>query len=406
MTERVDDSPDRVIQSALNRVEAWVETHDYKGYEPFDGLSSYLRPFTCGTRLGEQILQQVGRQSPINLRPLMGVRPQQSTKGRGYMAWGYLLRHTATGSSVYLNKAEECLEWLDRNKSKNYAKHSWGNAFDYASRAGRIPRGEPTIVWTGLIAQAFLEAFERTGINRWLETADSICSWILDLSRDGTRDGSCLSYVAYTGSFVHNSNMLGAAALARTWFHTKNPEYLAVARAAMEYSCTRQLPDGAWYYGEETKYHWIDNFHTGYNLDSLKRYIRYTGDSTWQHSLDRGFQYFKEHFIEESGCVRYYHDRRQPIDIQGAAQVIDTLALFGDCDTENIDLATRVARWTIEHMQDRDGHFYYRRYPFVTVKVPMIHWGQATMFKALAHLEAVRSGRLPARSTEHLEETR
>jgi len=35
-------------------------------------------------------------------------------------------------------------------------------------------------------------------------------------------------------------------------------------------------------------------------------------------------------------------------------------------------------------MQDPDGYFYYRRYPMITAKTPMLHWGQATMFKALA----------------------
>jgi hypothetical protein len=180
--------------------------------------------------------------------------------------------------------------------------------------------------------------------------------------------------------------MLGAAALARTAKHTGNPEYLRVAQSAMKYSCTRQLKDGAWYYGEKPMYAWIDNFHTGYNLDSLKRYIFYTGDQTWGDVLAKGFAYFKERFTEEDGCPRYYHNRRYPIDIQGAAQVIDTLAFFSDDDPTSLELAVKVARWTIEHMQDRDGHFYYRRYPGITAKAPMIHWGQATMFKALAHL--------------------
>jgi hypothetical protein len=37
-------------------------------------------------------------------------------------------------------------------------------------------------------------------------------------------------------------------------------------------------------------------------------------------------------------------------------------------------------------MQAVDGHFYYRQYPFITARTPYFHWGQATMFKALAHL--------------------
>lgn len=375
-----------LLLEALRKVQLWVEEHGYRGYEPFDGLSSFLRPLTFGNRFGEVLLQQIGRQCPINLRPILGIKPQESTKGRGYMAWGHLLRFSATGSQDDLSKAELCLDWLDRNRSRKYQKHSWGNAFDYSSRSGRIPRDEPTIVWTALIAQPYLEAFERTGNDRWLKIADSICSWILDLPRDETGTGACLAYDFCQLAFVHNSNMLGAAALARTAKHTGNPEYLRVAQSAMEYSCTRQLEDGAWLYGEKSMYGWIDNFHTGYNLDSLKRYISYTGDQTWSDVLLKGFAYFKERFTEEDGCPRYYHNRRYPIDIQGAAQVIDTLAFFSDHDPTSLELAAKVARWTIEHMQDRDGHFYYRRYPAITAKAPMIHWGQATMFKALAHL--------------------
>ena len=46
-----------------------------------------------------------------------------------------------------------------------------------------------------------------------------------------------------------------------------------------------------------------------------------------------------------------------------------------------LDLALKVALWTIEQMQDRTGYFYYRRYsPWLVNKTPTLHWGQATMF--------------------------
>ena len=37
-------------------------------------------------------------------------------------------------------------------------------------------------------------------------------------------------------------------------------------------------------------------------------------------------------------------------------------------------------------MQAADGHFYYRDLGWAVNKTPMLHWGQATMFKALSHL--------------------
>ena len=282
---------------------------------------------------------------------------------------------------------DRCLDWLDRNKSSRYKFHSWGNHFDFTSRSGRLPKLEPIIVWTSLIGHAYLDAYQMFKEERFVEIAKSITGWILDLPRERTENGTCLSYVAFKQNSVHNSNMLGAGFLARASKITGNSEALAVAREAMIYSCTRQLPDGSWYYGEEPMHHWFDNFHTGYNLDSLKRYNDAVGDGAFTEHLKRGFTFFKENFFEKSGCPKYYHNRAYPIDIQCASQAIDTLVMFSKEDPDSFKLAEKVALWTIDNMQARDGHFYYRIYPGgIKAKTPMLHWGQATMYKALSHL--------------------
>lgn len=46
----------------------------------------------------------------------------------------------------------------------------------------------------------------------------------------------------------------------------------------------------------------------------------------------------------------------------------------------------KVADWTINNMQARDGHFFYRDFGWKKVRTPMLHWGQGTMVKALAVL--------------------
>ena len=376
-----------LVATSLDRCQQWVEDRQYRGYEPFDGLSSWFRPLTFGTLLGERLLMQLIRQSPINLRPVMGVFPQDSTKGRGYMASGYLLRYRTTGNPDYLRKAENCLDWLDHHKAPKFQKHSWSNHFDFSSRGGAYTKDDPIIVWTALIGFAYLEAYEITGTKRWLDIADSACGWIMDLPREKTGRGTCISYIAHVQSSIHNSNMLGAAMLARTAKHTGNREYFEVARSAMEYSCSRQLSDGSWWYGEDPRYHWIDNFHTGYNLDSLKVYMESSGDETWRQQFLKGLGFYKRHFFEPDGCPKYYHDRRYPVDSQCAAQSIESLAAFSRLDPECLDLSIKVARWTIANMQAPDGHFYYRIYPLMKAKTPMLHWAQATTYKGLAVLE-------------------
>lgn len=375
-----------ILEKSIKGVEKWVEEHNYRGYEPFDGLSSYLYPLTFGNLFAERILQQVVRQSPVNLRPLLGIKALESTKGRGFMAWGYLKMFKLTGNPLYKEKTINCLEWLIKNKAPKYSNFSWGNYFAFSSRSGKLPKYEPIIVWSSLIGHAFLDAYELLADKKYLEVALSICEWIIELPREVTDSGTCISYYAFRQSSIHNSNMLGAAMLARTAKFSGNPVYLKVAKEAMVYSCSRQLSDGAWYYGEFANQHWIDNFHTAYNLDSLKCYIDTTNDKAFDDNLTRGYKYFKNTFFEENGRPKYYHNRTYPVDIQCAAQAIDTLAYFSETDRSALELACRVVKWTIDNMLDKSGYFYYRELPWIKVKTPMLHWGQATMYKGLTHL--------------------
>jgi hypothetical protein len=74
------------------------------------------------------------------------------------------------------------------------------------------------------------------------------------------------------------------------------------------------------------------------------------------------------------------------VDSQCAAQSIESLAALSTEDPECLELSAKVARWTIANMQGRDGHFYYRIYPVIKARTPMLHWAQATMYKGLAVL--------------------
>ena len=372
------------LVASIGGLERWVEDHGYRAYEPFDGLSSYLRPLTFHNLFLERLLQQVVRQSPWNLRPVLGVRPLESTKGRGYMAWGYLQRFRETGNAGYWEKAASCLDWLDENKAPGFSTHSWGNHFDFSSRTGKLPKHAPIIVWTSLIGQAFLDAYELKGMPRHLEVAKSVCRWILDLPRERTASGTCLSYVAFTTKSIHNSNMLGAAMLGRMSKIANDRDMAEVAREAMVYSCSRQLADGAWYYGEKEDTRWIDNFHTGYNLCALRSIARNAETTEFDPIIRRGFEFYRSHFFRDDGAPKYFHDRTYPIDTHAVAQSIITLLAFRDFDAINGDLAHIVCNWAMENMRDREGYFYYQVQPFYKNRISYMRWTQAWMLLALA----------------------
>ena len=378
------------IYESIGRLSNWLEKNDYRGYDTFDGLSAgFLRPFTFETKSLRIVLQQSVRRFPMNLRPMLGIRMEHSSKGMGFLARGFTRLHRSTGDPIWAGKAEMALQWLIENQSKGYSGACWGNHFDYQSRRGfYLPKGVPTIVWTSLIGHAFLDGYEHFEKDKYLQTAVSACEHILrDYDTYPQDEGLCISYVPGLNSQVHNANTLGASLLARTYSHTHNQAYRELAQKALRYTAHYQRSDGSWYYCEYPNCHWVDNFHTGYVLDCFKRYVESTGDDRFTAAMDRGYEYWKNTFFLPDGTPRYYNHKTLPLDIQCSSQAIDTLVYFSDRDPESLSLALRVAQWTIEHMQDRTGYFYYRRYSrWVVNKTPTLHWGQATMLCALAGL--------------------
>jgi hypothetical protein len=272
----------------------------------------------------------------------------------------------------------------------------WGNHFDYQTRGYYLPKGEPTVVWTSLVGHAFIDAYELVNRQEDLEVAIQAAQFITKgLERRPQTSGVCISYVPGNFLAIHNANMLAAGFLSRVYRHTQEISYRETATNAVLYTTSAQRRDGSWWYGEEPKFRWVDNWHSAYVLDSLWRYIENTGNHTFVEQFEKGVRFWLDHFFLADGTPKFYPDRTYPIDIQSASQAIESLCLYSRVfDATCAPLANRVATWTIAHMQDPDGHFYYRRTQRWVNKTPMLHWGQATMFYALVSLLALNRERL------------
>ena len=338
--------------------------------------------------------QQSVRRFPLNIRPLLDIKKATGSKGKGFCALGYLKMYEATQKSEYLTKLKNCLDWLCQNYNKEFSGYSWGNHFSYESRGGRISKGLPTIVWTSLISNVFLDAYDTLKDPVYLEVAKSAGDFIMnDIGRySDSEDTFCFMYTPTNKNnpefrrTIHNSNVLAGSLLSRLYKITGNKEILSLAKKSIYFTIKHQLSDGAWYYGEPKKYQWIDSFHTGYVLESIYTYMMSTGDKIVEEKLAKGYRYFLTTFFKSDGTPAYYNHKTYPIDIQCASQGIQTLVNLRSYDDSSLYLARLVARWTIKHMQDPSGYFYFRKYPFIINKTPMFHWAQATMLAALGAL--------------------
>jgi hypothetical protein len=362
---------------------------NYRGYE-FDDLlgSPFVRLLTGRNLLLQRIAIQAGRRSVVNLRPLLGVKKLESSKAYGFFAKGYLYHYLATGAGDDLQLAKNQLAWLLENYNKNYSGMSWGNAFDFASRGGLIPSGLPTIVWTSHISETFDLAFSITKVDEYRRAVLEIGKFIIEnLQFIEDETGICLGYTPFGVPSIHNSNLLGAVALLRAWRHGENPAYLAMAKKAVAWSSARMNTDGSWFYGTSEEYRWIDNFHTAYNLDCLVAAQNIGGQTiSDQGVIDRTYDYWVSRFFLNDGRPRYYHDRDYPIDIQCASQAVETLSKYSERSPEALELALKVAAWTIANMQKPNGAFMFRKGRVLANGLESIHWGQSTMLSALGCL--------------------
>lgn len=153
------------------------------------------------------------------------------------------------------------------------------------------------------------------------------------------------------------------------------------ARKAAEFVVSKQHSDGSWGYSLDSKGGWTDNYHTGYILDCLNEYTILCNDNSFHKNLQRGYDFYKDHFTGENGMPCFYAGRPYPADCTAAAQTILTLNRFGDKEK-----AVQVALWMIRNMQAANGSFYYRKYKYCTIKTNFMRWSNGWMFAALSGL--------------------
>jgi hypothetical protein len=359
---------------------------NYQGYE-FDDLlgSPLVRFLTLGNLFLQRVAVQAGKLIPFNIRPLLGVRKLESTKARGFIARGYLHYYLSTNVPHWLDAAEESLGWLLRHRSEGYPGYSWGNAFDFASRGGFFAKDLPTVVWTAHIAEAFDLAHAITGKREYRDAVLGAGEFVMNsLERHQDAHGTCLAYAPGKLNRIHNSNLLGAATLLRCWKHTGDKAYLSLAQAAYAWTLSYMHRDGSWDYGVGSQYHWIDNFHTAYNIECLALGHALGGPDVVAISVvEKAYRFWTGRFFLGDGTPKYYHDRILPLDIQCAAEAIETLAKMSRHFPNAPPLADKVVFWSITNMGKPNGAFRFQVRRFWRNDLESIHWGQSTMLSAL-----------------------
>lgn len=381
------------IEEAVHKLHRYLQACNYSGYDPYDGLESRVFQATPlkRSRLARLAWIQLMKRSPLNLRPLLLVPQERNPKGIALCASALLKLGQAWSNADYIHEAGSLLDWLILHQTNGYSGCSWGYNFDWQSRGFLAPKGTPNAICTIFVANAFLDMFEQIADSQYLGIARRSCDFILKHLVSESADELCIRYIPHVDTQVHNVNLLGAAFLARVYYHTREKQLLEAAHKAVTFSIRRQNADGSWYYGESPNQRWIDNFHTGFNLVALARYCQSTEDHTFDEALRGGYDFWDRHFFLTDGTPKYYHDQLYPIDVHNAAQGILTYLEFTDQDAQAVEKAQRIALWAIQYMRSPQGFFYYQKHRWYTIRIPYMRWSQAWMLYALSALLVSRS---------------
>ena len=192
--------------------------------------------------------------------------------------------------------------------------------------------GTPTVVATTYSAYGLFDAYEATGNTRYLNVALDAVNFVLkDLSRDYRDDGTFLfSYSVTKGNnTVYNASLLGSKLLSRAYHYSKDESLIDVARGSIQAVMNAQEKDGSWVYGELPIQSWKDSFHTGFNLECLADYMKFTGDKSFEAGINLGFDYYIKNFFTDEGIPKYYNNDVFPIDIHSPAQLVVTVKSLG-----------------------------------------------------------------------------
>jgi len=73
---------------------------------------------------------------------------------------------------------------------------------------------------------------------------------------------------------------------------------------------------------------------------------------------------------------------------------------FRGLDESNGKQAVAVFEWALKNLRDKQGYFYYQKYPYFTNKISYMRWSQAWMLMALATLREMcdEETRVPAQA--------
>lgn len=382
---------DKKLDLILDQVYKWSSNQKYRGHNKHDALNSPLLKMLLGWSKWSRIFAIQGvMRFPINLRPLLLVPNTYNPKGLSLFIRGLLCRYRSRQHDQYLVEAQNLLDLLHELRSPgSWSGICWGYHYPWQDLGFYAKTNTPNAVVTCFVCEAFLDAYRETKNRKFLDTVGDAIQFLLnDLAvLKNTTAELCLSYMPIAMKMrVMDVSILISSVISQYCVLSNNTEHMSNAKCLVNYVVNQQTDYGAWFYTDPPQDSPIrhDNYHTGFILDALWKYMQACNDNTYLNAYLFGLEFYAKSMFNKDGAPRWMSDKDYPHDIHGAAQGIITFSRHLDTFP---GLSEKIASWAINNMYNDSGRFYYQKTSVYTKRFTLLRWCNAWMALAFASLD-------------------
>ena len=386
---------DSSLKNILHKCVENIEDSNYKGFDPWDGLNTAEFPKIYRSRITKLLFLHFHSHSPINFRKSFGVRPTVNFKGLGLMIETYINLFKLTNKVSYLDKAEKLATVIIRGRNKKFPGISWGYPYPWETRYRTLERYDSNVVTTYFCMRALFALNKIRPIPSFDLIVNLSSSFVLkSLWRSSDDSGICFSYTPFDKFQILNASLMAAEILSYSYQLNSNYKAKELAIEALNFVIDKQHSDGSWNYTlshktglniEESGKSQID-WHQGFVIDSIINLIELLelDFRTFGSSIDKGVEFYREEQFN-NGKSKWRWPRQWPIDIHNQSQGIITLSNSKIKSVQNDKVSEEILFWTLKNMYNsKAGFFYYRIWPFMTIRISYIRYSQMWMSKALS----------------------
>jgi hypothetical protein len=320
--------------------------------------------------------------------------PQRFPIADAHYAMAFLFLGQALGQEQYYRRALQFLNILEQTRCPGYENYCWGYPFNWETVRGTIQEGTPLITTVPYVYEAFKQAYQMDGEDRWRQIMRSIAEHAAQDYQDFETSASA-STCSYTPDpkdslGVVNANAYRAFLLTSAATDFSEERYRQIAERNVKFVLESQNPDGSWYYANDGQRQFIDHFHTCFVLKALAKIEMLTGDAKCTAAIERGVHYYVTSLFDERGSPRPFS--RPPRLIVYRRELYDyaeciNLAILLRGRFPNLDgLLSMVVDEVLSVWQKPDGSFRSRQLLLGWDGTPMHRWAQSQMFRSLCFL--------------------